>query len=341
MDHLAAELGVRPRLLGALRRDLGPQDLTALAGLTRVIRHSQPEILHTHMAKAGTLGRLAALLAGRERPPIRVHTFHGHVLSGYFSRPREAVFTRIERSLAHITTRLVAVSDEVREDLVRLRIAPVERIEVIPLGLDLEPFRIDSPERELRRSRARTRLGLARDARVVTLVARLVPIKRVDRFLRIAERVPDARFLVVGDGQLHDALRGSPEAKRLGSRVVWAGLQRDMPDVMAASDVVALTSDNEGTPVSLIEAQAAGLPVVSTDVGGVASVVLEGVSGRVLPTGDERGFAAALEELLADADLAGAYGSRGREHVLEHFSIDRLVRDVDGLYRRLGEEQAV
>jgi glycosyltransferase involved in cell wall biosynthesis len=309
--------------------------MRALAGLARIIHEVRPDILHTHMAKAGTLGRLAAQLAGPRGPAIRVHTFHGHVLTGYFSPRREALFTRIERFLARTTTRFVAVSPEVRDDLMRLRIAPPGRIDVIPLGFDLEPFRaVAAP-----RSETRARLGLPEEAQVVTLVARLVPIKRVDRFLRVAERLPGAHLLVVGDGELHDELCASPAAKQLRDRLTWAGIERDMPAVMSASDVVVLTSDNEGTPVSLIEAQAAGLPVVSTDVGGVSSAVVDGRTGRLVEPDDERGFAVAVEGFLADPGSAREFGARGREHVVERFSIERLIADVDELYRGLGEAQ--
>jgi glycosyltransferase involved in cell wall biosynthesis len=338
MDHLAAELGVRPRLLPTLRRELGPHDLRALAGLTRAIREIRPDVLHTHAAKAGALGRLAAVLAGPAGPRTRVHTFHGHVLSGYFSPRQEAVFTGIERALARTTTRLVAVSEEVRQDLIRLRIADPAKIEVIPLGFDLKPFRLAEAEVRVKRASTRARLGLPEDAYVVTLVARLVPIKRVDRFLRIAGRMAArdrVRFLVVGDGELHDELAASPAARRLGDRVTWAGLERDMPAIMCASDVVALTSDNEGTPVSLIEAQAAGLPVVSTDVGGVSSAVLNGSSARIVRPEDEEAFAVSLIGFLEDPESARRFGLRGRDHALAHFSIDRLVTDVDDIYRRL------
>jgi len=337
MDHLAAELGVRPRQLRTLQRELGPHDLRALASLAGTIRAWRPDILHTHMAKAGTLGRLAAVLAGPRGPQIRVHTFHGHVLTGYFSPRREAVFTRIERLLARTTSRLVAVSGEVRDDLVRLGIAPAGQIEVIPLGLDLEPFRPGAPGR----SEARARLGLPEDARVVTLVARLVPIKRVDRFLRVAARIDGAHFLVVGDGELYDELRLSASALRLGDCLVWAGIQRDMPAVMSASDVVVLSSDNEGTPVSLIEAQAAGLPVVSTDVGGVSSAVLDGRTGSLVARDDEVGFADAVRGLLDDPEEGRRLGENGREHVLGRFSMERLVADIDDLYRRLGTQEPV
>ena len=226
MDGLAREMGVEPRLIKSLRRGLGPRDLVALAQLTRLIRQVRPDIVHTHAAKAGALGRLACILCGRASPRVQVHTFHGHVLSEYFSPPASVLFRRIERALARRTSTLVAVSEEVRDDLIRWRIAPRQKIEVIPLGLDLGRFRVSQDQVQRARAELRQQLGVPMRAEVVVLVARLVPIKRVDRFLRIAGRLAsdtEAFFVVVGDGELGPELKCSPEARALGSRLIWAG----------------------------------------------------------------------------------------------------------------------
>ena len=335
LDDLAMRLGVRPRLVPSLRRELGPHDLRALAVLTGMIRQFRPDIVHTHSAKAGALGRLAAMLAGRRGPPVVVHTFHGHVLTEYFSPTVSAVFTQVERSLARRTTRIIAVSPKVRHDLMRLSVADGTQIEVIPEAMDLSAFLSVA---DLDRAQARASLGLEVGARVVTLVARLVPVKRVDRFLRVATLLadlPDTQFLIVGDGDLREKLRSTPMAQRLDSSLTWAGMLRDIPTVMRASDVVVLTSDNEGTPVSLIEAQAAGLPVVSTDVGGARIVVLDGETGLLVQRDDEVGLADAIRRLLTDSDMAGRFGQAGQSHVAKHFSVDRLISDIHGLYGRL------
>src|SRR5919198_2526380 len=173
MDALAEELGVRPVSLPTLQRKIGLGDVAALLFLRRQIRDWRPQILHTHAAKAGALGRLAALLAGRSRPPLIVHTFHGHVLTGYFSPFVSAIFRWIERTLACFTTRLIAVSEEVRDDLVRLRVAPTQRIVVVPLGFDLSRFEAPEDERRERREAFRASLGIPLDAQLVTLVGRL------------------------------------------------------------------------------------------------------------------------------------------------------------------------
>lgn len=339
LDELAVRYGVQPKLIEGLRRELHPSDVKALPELVRTLRAFRPHIVHTHLAKAGTLGRAAALLAFPRRPPLLVHTFHGHSLEGYFSPRKAAVFRGIERTLGSRCARIVAVSAEVADDLVRLGVAPRERIDVISLGFDLSPFQVPDEERTARAAVVRQQLGVPGDAPLVTLIARLVPIKRVDRFLRIASEVarrdPNVWVAIVGDGELRSDLEATPIAPGLAERLVWTGFRRDMPDVCFASDVVTLTSDNEGTPVSLIEAQAAAVPVVSTQVGGAATVVRNGETGRLVAVSDEPGYADAILGLLADPATARRMGVAGREHVLGTFSLDRLVDDVDGLYRQL------
>jgi glycosyltransferase involved in cell wall biosynthesis len=335
MDDLAERMGVQPTLVASMRRDPGPGDLRALAQLARIARRDRPALVHTHAAKGGTLGRVAVMLAFPRKRPAVVHTFHGHSLTGYFSSRTARIYTRIERFLARRTDVLVAVSEEVRDDLVGLGVAPREQFEVVRLGLDLSAFAGDG-DREARRAALRAQWGVGPEEQVVTLVARLVPIKRVDRFLAMAALLrdrPHTRFVIVGDGDLREQLQASEPARALGDRIVWAGFRRDVPDVCFASDVVVLTSDNEGTPVSLIEAQAAAVPVVSTSVGGVRSVVLDGSSG--LLADEPEALAAAVGSLLDDPARAAAMAARGREHVLATFGVERLVDDLDRLYRRL------
>ena len=338
MDSLADRLGVRPLRVGSLRRDPGWHDLRALGALVRIIARERPQIVHTHAAKAGTLGRIAAMLAPGRSGRILVHTFHGHSLSGYFSPRTARFYLAIERLLARFTTRLVAVSEEVRDDLVSLGVAPAGRFEVVRLGLDLSQFGATPDDRARRGARFRAELGIPGELRLITIVARLVPIKRVDRFLRIARDLAgrsDVHFLVVGDGELRSELVGSPEARALSTRVTWAGFRSDMPDVYFASDVVILTSDNEGTPVSLIEALAAGVPVVSSSVGGVPSVVRDGETGLTAPAEDEAGLGRSVGRLLDRPELAVALARRGREHALANYSLDGLVNRTDRLYREL------
>jgi glycosyltransferase involved in cell wall biosynthesis len=334
MDYLARELCVEPVLVPSMRRNPGWRDLPALVSLVRVIRSERPLIIHTHAAKGGTLGRLAALCAfpTRRKRPVLIHTYHGHSLTGYFSRHTAGLYRRVERFLARQSDVLIAVSDEVRDELIELGVAERDRFAVVPLGFDLTEFQPPAAEREQRGTRLRDELGIARDAPLVTMIARLAPIKRVDRFLRIADEVAaqrtDARFLVVGDGELREQLRASADARGLNGRLLWAGFRRDVADVCFASDVVVLTSDNEGTPVSLIEAQAAGTPVVSTRVGGVPGVVR---AGRVVERDDEPGLAAAVCEVLDDRVLVQRARTLSGELAAD-FSLDALVERLDALY---------
>jgi glycosyltransferase involved in cell wall biosynthesis len=340
MDYIADRLGVVPTKVNTMTRDPGRHDVQALLELIRILRRDRPHVVHTHAAKAGTLGRMAAVCAfpRRRDRPVLVHTFHGHSLTGYFSARTAAIYRRIERHLATRTDALLAVSADVRDDLVRLGVASEDKFVVIPLGFDLSPF-IDDRDRSDRRARVRAEWDLGPEAELVTLIARLVPIKRVDRFLRVARKIaaerPQTRFAIVGDGELRDELHTSPDARALAGRLTWAGFRRDMPAVCAASDVVVLTSDNEGTPVSLIEAQAAAVPVVGTDVGGVRSAVLHGETGLLAAVDDVDGFAGAVLRILRDSALASRYAAAGRAHASSSYAIDRLVDDHDRLYRRL------
>jgi glycosyltransferase involved in cell wall biosynthesis len=334
MDYMARELDVRPLLVPSIRRNPGWRDVLALFVLIRILRGERPQIVHSHAAKAGALGRLAALVAfpRRRARPALIHTYHGHSLTGYFSGRTASVFRRIERLLAPRTDVLIAVSEEVRDELASLGIATRDRFAVVPLGFDLAPFTVGADERRRRRERLRRELGVPDGAPLVTVIARLAPIKRIDRFLRLAVKVaaelPEARFLVVGDGELREQLRATPEARALHGRLTWAGFRRDVADVCFASDVVVLTSDNEGTPVSLIEAQAAGTPVVSTRVGGVASVV---AAGRIVERTDERELAAAVSAVLADRGME-ARAAAQRSEAAARFSLETLVDRLDALY---------
>lgn len=338
MDDLACRLEVVPTLVPGLRRDPGFGDLAAIGTLIRILRKDRPQLVHTHAAKAGALGRLAAVLAfSPRRRPILVHTYHGHSLTGYFGGPSAHLFRAIERWLAPRTDALLAVSPEVGDDLARLGVASRDRFTVVPLGLDLGDF-LGDRDRAERRAALRAEWGLGGEDEVVTLVARLVPIKRVDRFLRVAALLaerPHTRFVVVGDGELRERLTTSTEAVALGDRLVWAGFRRDMANVYFASDVVVLTSDNEGTPVSLIEAQAAAVPAVGTDVGGVRSVIRHRETGMLAPPGDDRALANSVAEVLDKRDLAAALARAGREHAAGSFQVERLVEDLDRLYRQL------
>jgi glycosyltransferase involved in cell wall biosynthesis len=260
----------------------------------------------------------------------RVHTFHGTVFGGYFGERSSSGIIRTERFLGHRTDRVVALSERQRDELLANRVAPAERIAVVPLGLQLDRF----ADRD--RSAARDRLAVGPEELVVLAVGRLVPIKRVDRLLRafaaIAADVPTARLYLVGDGPEREALLAEASALGIADRLGHVGWTSDTATWYAASDVVALTSESEGTPLALIEAAAAGRSVVATDVGGVADVVIDGQTGFVVPRNDEHALAMRLRELLLDEELRGRMGAAAGPRSVA-FAADRLVDDLDALYR--------
>lgn len=339
MSYLVPEAGLDVRHLPELQRPLAPiDDVRAIARVYRLLREFNPAIVHTHMAKAGAVGRIATRIynrvgGGRARV---VHTYHGHVLEGYFSPRKTDFFIRVERRLARHTDRIVAISPQIRRELVETyRIGQPGQYVVVPLGFDLAPF---AQITEDDRRRARETLHLAPDFPVITTVGRLTAIKQHDLLLDVARRVldehPKATFLIAGDGELRNELEDTARRLRIATRVQFLGWRRDLATIYAATDVFALTSRNEGTPVALIEAMASAVPGVSTDVGGVGDVMVDPSVGRRVPDGDAAAFAAAVLALLADPDR-GAIGLRARQHVLGRFSIDRLVTDIADLYRTL------
>jgi glycosyltransferase involved in cell wall biosynthesis len=332
MLALAAEKSVTCEAMGGLGREIAPlSDLRALAGLVRLMRAWRPAIVHTHTAKAGLLGRIAARAAG---VPTVVHTYHGHVLRGYFSPATTAVFRWLETRLAASADALVAVSESVKQDLVRLGVASADKIRVVPLGLDLAHLAAELPRGVLRRE-----AGIPEEAPLVGMVGRLVPIKDVPTFLQAArivrERRTDARFALVGDGEERPALESLCREIGLDGAVTFFGWRRDLAAVYGDLDVVVNASRNEGTPVALIEALAASRPVVATRVGGTPDLLGEGERGRLVPPGAPEALAQAVLETLDQSEAARRRAQAGREHVMTRHSSDRLVRDVDALYREL------
>ena len=339
MAFVAEELGVDVVRIDELRRDIAPaRDALAAVKLARLIRRERPHILHTHTAKAGAVGRLAAVLAGEARPPIIVHTFHGHVLRGYFDPVRSAGFRLLERRLARISTALVAVSPEVRDDLVALGVAPREKFAVVRLGIELEQ-RVDASSN----GRAETRriLGIPRDRFAVGWVGRMTGVKRTDdvllAFRRLRERGVDACLCMVGDGPDRDHVERRAHELGVMRDTLFLGYQEHVAPFFSAFDALVLPSVNEGTPVTAIEALAGGRPVVATRVGGVPDVVRDGVDGFLVEAGAIDDLAERLARLAADPKLRERMGTAGRERVVARYAVDRLLDDVDSLYRSLLE----
>jgi glycosyltransferase involved in cell wall biosynthesis len=299
----------------------GMGDLRAFLFVCQEIRRFRPHIVHTHTAKAGVLGRLAAKVL---RVPFVIHTFHGHLLNGYFSPRVLSLIVGTERTLAKGTTKIVSVGEQVREDLLHAGIGRRDQYLVVAPGV-VEPVDVDPMA-------LRAELSLGPDTVVVVFVGRLTQIKRAERYVELAkstiEELPDAVFLVVGDGPDRESLETA--AASLGSRVRFLGWRGDIASVYAAADIATLTSDNEGMPVALIEASMQGVPSVSTDVGSVRQVVEDSVTGYVVADMD------ALREkflLLAhDRRMRVEFGVSAQQRARRLFSEKRLAKDIESLY---------
>jgi glycosyltransferase involved in cell wall biosynthesis len=338
MAFVARELAVDVVTIPELGREISPlRDLIATLRLAWVIRRERPQILHTHTAKAGTVGRLAAKLAGRARPPIVVHTFHGHVLRGYFGPVRSRVFRWLERWLARDTTALIAVSPQVRDDLVAFGVAPRAKFAVIRLGIELEQRVADGGSDG--RAETRRYLGIPPDRFTVGWIGRMTAIKNTEDVLSAFRALRaggvEATLLMVGDGPDRSELERRAHELGIMRDTLFLGYQQDVAPFYAAFDALVLPSSNEGTPVSVIEALAARTPVVATRVGGVPDVVRDGEDGFLVETGDTQALADRLARLASDPKLRERMGANARARVLPRYEVARLVDDVDRLYRTL------
>jgi glycosyltransferase involved in cell wall biosynthesis len=311
---------------------LKPRDVKAMLDLYRLMRRERPHVVHTHTAKAGFLGRLAARLAG---VPVVVHSFHGHILHGYYGPAKSWLLRRMEQALACASDRLIAVSEQVKRDLVAYGVAPPEKITVIPLGFDLDPFL----QARAHRHEFRRELGLDGDVLLVGIVGRIFPIKNHRLFLdaaaRVAAREPAARFVIVGDGVLRPEMERHARELGIADRVSFTGWRRDLPRIYADLDVLVVSSDNEGTPVSAIEAMATGCPVVGTRVGGLPDLIAEGETGYLVPPKDPEALAAGILRLLQNPPDARRIAARAQQSVRTRFSVERLVADMEMLYSEL------
>ncbi|MGH9105493.1 MAG: glycosyltransferase [Acidimicrobiales bacterium] len=310
-------------------------DLRALASITRLVRGGGFRLVHTHMAKAGTIGRVAALLGTRrEGRPKLVHTFHGHVLEGYFAGPEQRAFLQLERMLARRTDALVAVSPEVRDSLLDLGVGRPSQWRVIPLGLDLHGCLAVGP-RDGSVGKLRSALGLPGDVPLIGVLGRLVPVKDHASLFTALATIPEAHLAVLGDGELRAPLEALARDLGIAGRTHFTGWWADVPGALGDVDVVALPSRNEGTPVALIEALAACRAVVATDVGGVRHVVQDGETGWLCPPGDAGALASRLQRVLSDPAGQARLAYEGRRRVAERFGQARMVGEHLELYREL------
>lgn len=314
------------RIIGLGRALNMRDDSKAIPEIIRQIREFKPDIIHTHTAKAGVLGRVAAKASFSQAKLI--HTFHGHLLHGYFSPRKTQLVRGVEGFLARSTERLVAVGPQVRDDLLAAKIGRAEQYVVIPPGLQLAPI----PEK----LESRRVLHLPPDAVVTSFIGRLTGIKRADRFADavaiVAKTHPNIRFLVAGAGDQEAEL--ADRVKRHNLPVTLLGWRSDIETILAASDLLVLTSDNEGTPLSLIQAALAGIPVVATNVGSVKDVVLDGSTG-ILCSKDPTHIAAGIIKLIDDAALSLRMGAAAKNFAEARFGVSRLITDHQDLYREI------
>ena len=349
-DFLAIANNIEPHCIPQMKRPISPKDdWAAYQKLKNLIREYKPDIVHTHAAKSGALGRLAAKHAG---VPVIVHTFHGHVFHSYFNSLKTNFFIRTERYLAGLSNAIVAISDVQKKELWSdFKIAKEDKFRVIPLGLDLDNFTIDQG---IKRNNFRTEFGLDEDTVAIGIIGRLVPVKNHQLFIKALKYVLNntgvkVKAFIIGDGESRSAieqLAGSLEIKVSQHTdkehvhpIVFTSWRTDVDAVCAGLDVIALTSLNEGTPVSLIEAQAAGKPIVSTRVGGIADVVLEDQTALLSDINDEKLFSENLLQLVNDVSLRNRFSQTGRDFVISKFSYHRLVNDMGKLYHELLDQK--
>ena len=305
-------------------------DFIAFLKLLILFLREKPDIVHTRTAKAGCLGRIAAKLAG---VPVVIHTFDGHVFNGYFPKFKTMLILTIERILTRFfTDRLIAISNMQKKELLNfLRIKNPDKIRIVHIGLDFDefksPFSCEAFKKEL---------GLSEDDLLVGYVGRLAPIKRVDRLIsawvKVAERVPKAKFVIVGDGELRNECEDMVKLMCIEKKVFFLGVRQDMEKIYPGVDMLAMSSDNEGTPAVLIEALSYGTPVVSTNVGGIPDVITNGVSGLLTDANGASELADSIVRMLNDEEMRKRMGKKGNEEVRRKFSLENLVENLDGIY---------
>ena len=358
--HILRSLGVEPMILPELQREVAPwRDRGAYRRIKELIKEFKPDIVHTHAAKAGAVGRMAAADLGVK---AIVHTFHGHVFHSYFGPVRTALYKNIERFLARRSSRIIAISEKQKQELVEEhRICSAEKVTVIPLGFDLSRFQ---EEQAHKRTLFRKVYGVADDEIAIGIVGRLVPIKNHDLFLDVIAQVGQRtgkklRAFIVGDGEERERLEQRASALGLSqvsgpyfnghgfghgvngkpvvapATITFTSWIKEVDIVNAGVDIVMLTSLNEGTPVSLIEAQASNKPIVSTRVGGIENVVVPGSTALLSESGDAAGLADQLSLLIEDDARRQAMGVGGWQHVRDRYHYSRLVGDTAQLYRSL------
>lgn len=336
--HILEQYDVKPIIIPELIRNPNPaSDRKAYLKIKAIIEEFKPDIVHTHASKAGVLGRKAAISCGVK---TIVHTYHGHVFHSYFGKFKTFLIKSLEKNLAKKSTGIVAISHLQKEELVKkFRICAAHKVNVIPLGFDLSSFLQDNPAK---RAKVRNEYNIEAGDVAIAIVGRLAPIKNHSFFLKVIEQllekgVLNIKVFIVGDGserKLIEKMSNSLNDK-YGQIIILTSWVFDIATFNKGMDIVCLTSDNEGTPVSLIEAQASGLPVISTDVGGVRDIVLDGESGFITTLGDAETYVKKLRLLVDNEKLRVKFAAVGRDFVSSRFNYERLAKDMSAYYREL------
>ena len=346
--HITEDLGLNPIVIPTMLRELNPKkDYESYLKIKEIIADFKPDIVHTHASKAGALGRLAAI---NSNVPHLVHTFHGHVFHGYFNPIKTKMYKTVERYLAKKTDRIVTISNIQKTELgLEHRICPLDKIEVIPLGFDLDRFQVNQEEN---RNTFRIKYQLKEDTVAIGIIGRLVPIKNHELFLKGIQFIKKnsktkIQAFIIGDGESRNTIE--EQAKKLGLSydnkantdvdIVFTSWIKKVDMALPGLDLVALTSLNEGTPVSLIEAQAAEKAIVTTNVGGIENVVLPNKSALLSEIDDENGFCKNLIKLVDDSIIRMEFSKAGKEFVFNNFHYNRLVKDTSELYHKILDKQ--
>ncbi|MFM7664793.1 MAG: glycosyltransferase [Bacteroidota bacterium] len=329
------QLGIEALLIPSLSREVSVRnDMTAFFALRKIIRQFKPHIVHTHASKAGLLGRLAAMTAG---VPVIVHTYHGHVFEGYFSPFKTKIIRQVERFLARRSNAIITISEAQKDAITqKFTIVSATKTHVIPLGFDLARFYPN----DAHRIEARERFKLAKDWVAVGIVGRLTAIKNQQMFLQaaamlVATSSEKYRFFIVGDGELMQELRGLADELGIAQYVEFTSWIFPMEDFYSAMDLICLTSLNEGTPVTLIEAQASGIPVISTRVGGVENTMIDGKTGLLMHSFDPMELAEKIDFLSKDIEQRIQMSKNAHTFAKQHFSYTELIRNMDEMYKKL------
>jgi glycosyltransferase involved in cell wall biosynthesis len=349
-EHIIEDLGIEPLYIEEMYRELSPlKDYKSYQRIRKIIADFKPDIVHTHAAKSGAVGRLAALHAG---VPVILHTFHGHVFHSYFGAAKTRVFLEIERYLGKRSSAIITLSDIQKKELVDdFKIASTDKFHIVPLGFNLSKFTEHQAEK---RAAFRAEWNIADDEVAIGIVGRLVSVKNHPLFFKAIKKLTEQtdkkiRAIIIGDGEDRIALEklanelglSFSAEKNKNATLTFTSWRKDIDVTNAGMDIIALSSLNEGTPVSLIEAQASGKPIVSTNVGGIANVVQEGKTALLSPSGDVAAFTANLLQLVEDENLRKSLSGHGVAYVLENFSHLRLAKDMAELYRRLLAEKGL